>query len=455
IIWLVALACFIWGAAMVYYDIFPHHLFMPPFRQVIAFWKGHPADNRSFVQRLQDGLVFNPFAFAVSPSPFPMQLQFKPVATSSYRGPSIESLDQARYYSDPSRKEYFLIYGSFAFKDTHWGAILISTEGRIVRGWSIKPQESRWLDGGIGLALSKTGDLATNTYGVLTSYSWCGEKKWEAKQTKSLALAGREIPYDYNVYHHDITYHAGRFYTFFGSEIVSVDENTGDVMERIDLVELIRWARDQDLAIFDVHFSRRIVFKDKDLNKRNFNSLKVKLANSGHPNKVDILSRDLADSFDGFEEGDLLISMRNMNLVFVFRPKTSKILWYRCGLTSLQHDPTFQRGYITVFDNNPFANSGPSPRIVTLGVKDHTRSTLFDLRTWGITIRMGGNFELDDGSSLLMVSDDDNGRAVVGYLSGKPAFIFENRVGRGKNLRLKNITRISPRKVEEWSSRCN
>jgi|GEM_PF-7051041 len=66
-----------------------------------------------------------------------MQLRFKPVDTASYRGPSIKSLGQARYYSDTDREEYFLIYGSFVFEDTHWVAILISTKGRILRGWRI------------------------------------------------------------------------------------------------------------------------------------------------------------------------------------------------------------------------------------------------------------------------------------------------------------------------------
>jgi len=114
----------------------------------------------------------------------------------------------------------------------------------------------------------------------------------------------------------------------------------------------------------------------------------------------------------------------------------------------------YQRGYIAVFDNNPFANPGLSPRIVTLGVKAHARSVLFDLKTWGVTMRVRGNFEFDD-SDLLVFADEDNGRAVVGHLSGKPMFLFENRVGPRKNFKLINITRVSPRKVEEWSARCN
>ena len=70
-------------------------------------------------------------------------------------------------------------------------------------------------------------------------------------------------------------------------------------------------------------------------------------------------------------------------------------------------------------------------------------------------MRGKGNFEFDDDSRVLAFSDDENGRAVVGNLSGKPMFVFENSVGSGKNLELRNITRVSLQKFEEWTSKCN
>jgi len=42
IIWLVALACFIWGAAMVYYDIFPSRLLTPPLQANCRVLEGTP-----------------------------------------------------------------------------------------------------------------------------------------------------------------------------------------------------------------------------------------------------------------------------------------------------------------------------------------------------------------------------------------------------------------------------
>lgn len=428
-----------WGAAMVFYDLFPARLLKPAFKQITTFAQGHPADKRPFMQRLQGELTPDPLAFAMPPSPFPMRLPLKPVDVSSYRGPAIAFLDRAKYYSDTTREEYFLIYGSFAFEDADWGVILISTEGRVLRGWSMNPRPREYRDkhrGHIGLALSPTGDLATNTHGVLTSRSWCGERNWEAASERRPGPYERAVHHGsgFNHFHHDITYHEGRFYTFLGSEIVSVDARTGEIMERIHKAELFRWARAQDSAIFNSPCNTSIAY---------------------YFNKVDVLSPELADSFDNFEAGDLLISMITPSLVFVVRPGTSEILWYRFGLTSDQHDATFQRGYISVFDNNPITNSGPSPRIVTLGVNTHTRSILFDLKTWGVKMPYRGNFELDEGRNLLAFSDDDNGRAILGELSGKPWFIFENQVGTGKSLPLRNMTRVSPQQIEKWSAQCN
>ncbi|MCB2263584.1 MAG: arylsulfotransferase family protein [Candidatus Thiosymbion ectosymbiont of Robbea hypermnestra] len=453
IVWLTALAGFLWGAAMVRYEVFPARLLKPPLKQLIGFWRGHPADRRPFLQRLRGELVFDPFYYAIDPAPFPMRHRLAPVDTSAYRGPAIRSLDQARYYSATDRGEYFLIYGSFAFADTHWGAILISTEGRIVRGWSMKPQKYANPNGNIGLALSRNGALATNTHGVLASYGWCGGKNWEADWGGRLAADERtgDRLHGTRGFHHDILYHAGRFHTFLGSEIVSVDEHTGEIEERIHMVELMRWARDQNLGIFDARLSE--FYDPRKLNKDNLADMA--LTNPFHPNKVDVLSEELAGHFDRFKAGDRLVSMRVLNLVFVFRPETGEIPWYRYGLTSRQHDATFQRGYIAVFDNNPYANAGPSPRILRLGVEDHGRSVLFDLRTWGVTMPVRGNFELDDERRRLLFSDDDNGRALVGRLSGKPTFLFENRVESGKNLVLRNITRVSPKQVAEWNAQCD
>jgi hypothetical protein len=73
----------------------------------------------------------------------------------------------------------------------------------------------------------------------------------------------------------------------------------------------------------------------------------------GHVNDVEELSPDVAPSFPQFATGDLLVSLRNLNLVLVLDPVSGAVKWHQVGPWLRQHDPDFQRdGTITVFNNN-------------------------------------------------------------------------------------------------------
>lgn len=72
-----------------------------------------------------------------------------------------------------------------------------------------------------------------------------------------------------------------------------------------------------------------------------------------HINDIEELSADLAGAFPHFEAGDLLLSMRHLNLLLVVDPDDWSVKWYRVGPWLRQHDPDFQPdGTITVFNNN-------------------------------------------------------------------------------------------------------
>ncbi len=54
-----------------------------------------------------------------------------------------------------------------------------------------------------------------------------------------------------------------------------------------------------------------------------------------------------------WQKGDVLISLRNMSLVALYRPSTGKILWSRAGPWSAQHDVSILDDHrIMLFDNN-------------------------------------------------------------------------------------------------------
>lgn len=71
-----------------------------------------------------------------------------------------------------------------------------------------------------------------------------------------------------------------------------------------------------------------------------------------HLNKIDVLTKKMAPAFPMFEEGDLLLSIRNQNLLAVFDPDSEKIKWSFRGPFFWQHDADFlPTGRILLFDN--------------------------------------------------------------------------------------------------------
>ena len=77
-----------------------------------------------------------------------------------------------------------------------------------------------------------------------------------------------------------------------------------------------------------------------------------------HLNKIDELTSDLVGDFPMFEQGDLLLSLRNLNMALVVDPDTEVIKWWRIGPWLRQHDAEYMRGgKIAVFNNNIYLHT--------------------------------------------------------------------------------------------------
>ncbi len=104
-----------------------------------------------------------------------------------------------------------------------------------------------------------------------------------------------------------------------------------------------------------------------------------------HLNDAEELSEAMAPSFPMFAAGDLLVSLRSLNLLMVVDPRTQKVKWHQTGPWIAQHDPDFQpNGTITVFSNN---NDRTETGSILGG------STIIDVNpaTGVTTVRYGGN----------------------------------------------------------------
>lgn len=95
-----------------------------------------------------------------------------------------------------------------------------------------------------------------------------------------------------------------------------------------------------------------------------------------HLNDIDILGSDLAANFPLFNKGDILLSMRHLNLIMVIDANTKQIKWSMTGPFIRQHDPDFmENGNIIVFDNRTDEAGGKilgGSRILEIDPNFHT-----------------------------------------------------------------------------------
>lgn len=145
-----------------------------------------------------------------------------------------------------------------------------------------------------------------------------------------------------------------------------------------------------------------------------------------HLNDVEPLPDSLAGAFPLFEPGDLLVSLRDLHLVFVVDPGSREIRWHASLPFVYQHDPEFlDDGWIGVFDNRwdgtPRGTVLGGSRIVALQpLTDSTRVLFPTERSDPFHTNIVGTWQhLEDGNMLLtesragrVVEVDPNGETV-------------------------------------------
>ena len=103
-----------------------------------------------------------------------------------------------------------------------------------------------------------------------------------------------------------------------------------------------------------------------------------------HFNDIDVLTEEFSDYFESFKQGDLMISSRSLNSIYIIDQNTLKIKKILFGLTRRQHDPDWNKGYISIYDNQTEWKDGKryeKSRIVkVLGALEQNLETLkFDV----------------------------------------------------------------------------
>jgi hypothetical protein len=124
--------------------------------------------------------------------------------------------------------------------------------------------------------------------------------------------------------------------------------------------------------------------------------------NRFHLNDVDPYAH--LDSFGIFSPGDVLVSLRNVNTIFVFNSLNSNIKYISSGKFTRQHDPDFINGHsISVFDNGFLANpySPIVSRIIALDARNNSVKLFY---TDSVYCKTMGRVEWLDNKALLAVN---------------------------------------------------
>lgn len=146
-----------------------------------------------------------------------------------------------------------------------------------------------------------------------------------------------------------------------------------------------------------------------------------------HLNDVEALSANMAEDYPMFEADDLLVSLRNLDLIFVVDPETEAVKWHASHPLIRQHDPDFiGDGWIGVFDNNrdgtPRGDMLGGSRIVALRPHTSSQEVLFPTeRSEPFYTSVGGTWQQLENGNLLLV-EFDAGRAVEVTPNGRTAW---------------------------------
>jgi hypothetical protein len=362
--------------------------------EVFGYASGDYKDESIRVQREEDA-DYSDF------EPFP--------TTSAIKVPGLLMRANPAKMSDGWR----ILVGGFQIDgDIENAVFLISHDLKIVRMWSLDeipvghvkphPKHRKFVH---GLEILKDGSLIfTFDDGVsLQRFNACGERQW--------TIGG--------LFHHAVTLDDSgeSVWTLKNHVIAQVAVEDGSILRRIPMHDVI--AKNPMIDILEI---RREHPNDLDVNSRNTTG--EWMADPIHLNDVEPLPAAIADRFDRFSAGDLLISARSLNLVFVLDPETLKIKWWRIGATQRQHDPDWlANGEIMVLNNRM---SRDFSEIVSIDPDSFERTVMFDGRRSDFYTRIRGKHQLLD-NGMLVVTSPQQGRAFEVGRDGETVFEVVNQ----------------------------
>jgi hypothetical protein len=249
---------------------------------------------------------------------------------------------------DPARMHGgFYAFAGWDDEHRRYGAWLLDAAGKVLHTWSlayaaIDPEGVGEDDSPHGFVVLRDGSVIANFDGgrAMARFDACGTPVWKKE----------------GVYHHQVSAaEDGSFWVWRGDGttaygnfqyIEHFDGATGAKIEEIGLIEDIL-KKDPNAPL--------VLGLRPDLAFRKLSQESTTRSDEDlfHPNDVEPLGAALAPRFPMFAPGDLLVSIRRVNLVAVLDGTTHRFKWWSHGPWLSQHDPDFtEDGAISVYDNN-------------------------------------------------------------------------------------------------------
>ncbi|MEW5736365.1 MAG: arylsulfotransferase family protein [Thermodesulfobacteriota bacterium] len=186
-----------------------------------------------------------------------------------------------------------------------------------------------------------------------------------------------------------------------------------------------------------------------------------------HLNKIEELSAQLAGKFPMFQEGDLILSLYDYNMLLVVDPLTEKIKWWKIGPWVRQHDPQFTRsGTILLFNNNAYHKELDADDHTPLDYPSRSNIMEFDPATGECKIVYGAGEsqkmlsvirgKVEPSENGYLITEFEAGRAFEVDKDGKIVWEYINRYDDDNVVEITQA-RLYPEgyfKVADWAG-CN
>jgi hypothetical protein len=431
---LLFLAAFAWGWQARDANVFPNSLITEYITPLRKFVRGGEGDRHlSAIKKLANDLGGEPHRLLVS-NPKSTTLDHRRRVSFADKRPRRHYPQMLTRKGSPQLAGYFLMFGTIDAEEALHGILVFDHDGTHIQTIPIQEEfVARNISSGNegvpksfeyippaqrfphGLEVLQDGSLVFNDGdggNTIRRIDWCGKPLWTVYRRTGHAV---------NIANDEL------WHLQTGS-LVKRDPETGEVRRKIPWQNVV--SANSELGILDMR--HRI-------------QPNVKLKDTYHLNDIDPLPAELASAYPSFEKGDLLISARSLNLVFVMDPETLRAKWWHVGGWRRQHDPEWMRdGKISIYDNQMVPRGQESwSRIVQIDPKNDTREVAYDGRKHNVYSAIRGKHQILRRGGIVMTVPQQ-GRAIIVNETGKLKVDFRNKYSKNKNLLVSEMRYVRP-----------